>query len=286
MPAKLTYETVKKRVRDSGYELLTPKSEYENTRSRVKYKCLNCGSTSETNCNNLLNQNEGYCDSCSPGRTDHKVEFTDEEKQQIISDYGDKFIVDIADEFDVSGVLIRRRLQEWDVELMSENEIAERRVKKYGPTPGFEGKSHSEESKQAISKSLKDAYESGEKDAVNGHSKYFETDTGIVQGRYELVYLYLNNNLELPSLGIETPHGIYIPDFEAEDYYVEVKSEFTLEVAKGEREGLDGKLDDTQWKKIQWVDKNKKPVEVEVISRETMRSHISKAKNTLVSSVT
>lgn len=66
----------------------------------------------------------------------------------------------------------------------------------------------------------------------------------------------------------KTPHGQYIPDFDFGDRFIEIKSDFTLKVCKGEMPKTDGTYSNEQWKKIQWVDGNVKPVEIIVIDKD------------------
>lgn len=100
-----------------------------------------------------------------------------------------------------------------------------------------------------------------------GKSKYYETVVGQVQGTYELDFInqLVKNNLELPKKpnGIITPYGDSYPDFEFEDYFVEIKSSWTYKVLIGEVKGLSDKKDH-QLEKFQWIHNNVKPVIIRI----------------------
>lgn len=88
--------------------------------------------------------------------------------------------------------------------------------------------------------------------------KFFQVANIRCQGTSEKYYIeYLvKNNLLLPikPRGISTPLGYYFPDFEFEDYYVEIKSPYTYEVLKKEN--------NIQYLKIKWVANNFKPIKI------------------------
>lgn len=107
---------------------------------------------------------------------------------------------------------------------------------------------------------------------------------GKVIGTYEVAYLQklLHNKKELPSIvkkRYKTPFGTYMPDFEFDDRFIEIKSEFTLKVAKGKEKMVNGKFSDNQWKKITWLSENKKFVEIIVIDKKEAKFYFEKAKN-------
>lgn len=284
---RLTYDTVKQKALDCGCKILTSKSDYENTRTRVKYKCLNCGSISETVAGNLYGDGRnGYCMNCRPKGGEDKIEFSDEEKKEITKRYknGD-FITDIVEDYRGSWPIISRVIEESEeVYKKSYSEISKLTIEKYGATPGFSGKSHSEESKRKISKGVQKAHRNGELEVNGGNCEFYETVIGKVQGRYEVAYIQsnLDNKPEIPKNPVETPFGFYYPDFEYEEKYIEVKSPFTLEVCKGDRKGRSGEKDNTQWKKIQWTDENKKEVEVVVLEESKVSSLFQQAKKEVI----
>lgn len=114
-----------------------------------------------------------------------------------------------------------------------------------------------------VSKAMKDYWENNREAAslavalnapLGGRCKFFEVEGLRAQGRYELAYILnrINNGLELPKKAktITTPYGFYTPDFEFIDFYVEVKSTYTIKTCK--KSG--------QMERIKWVDKNIKDV--------------------------
>jgi hypothetical protein len=73
----------------------------------------------------------------------------------------------------------------------------------------------------------------------SGRCKEFEVEGIKCYGTYEKKYIeiLINNNLQLPikpKCSINTIYGKYTPDFEFDDFYVDVKSIFTYKVLIGE----------------------------------------------------
>jgi hypothetical protein len=99
-----------------------------------------------------------------------------------------------------------------------------------------------------------------------GKSLFYETPVGKVQGKVELFYIeqLIKEGRELPKKpkGIKTPNGYYFPDFEYEDRFVEIKSNFTHDVFNGIEPNYNGELNTKQKEKATWVSKNIKQVEV------------------------
>jgi hypothetical protein len=92
----------------------------------------------------------------------------------------------------------------------------------------------------------------------------------------------LHNKKELPNIvkkRYKTPFGTYMPDFEFDNRFIEIKSEFTLNVAKGKEKMSNGKYSDNQWKKIMWLSKNKKFVDVIIIDKDDAKKYFKDAKN-------
>ena len=123
-----------------------------------------------------------------------------------------------------------------------------------------------------ISKSGIEAWDKEDRLPVLGKSRTFNTKIGKVLGSYEVAYLQrlINEGGDLPKPNrkkIKTPHGYYVPDFDFGDRFIEIKSEFTLQVCKGEMPQTNGDYSDEQWKKIQWINENKKPVEIIVLEK-------------------
>jgi hypothetical protein len=92
------------------------------------------------------------------------------------------------------------------------------------------------------------------------YCKFYEVDGLRIQGRWELAYILNLKALGLPlptkSKIILTPTGAYTPDFEFDDYFVEVKSAYTIRTCRT----------NGQFEKIKWVSNNIKKVRIVLIT--------------------
>jgi hypothetical protein len=87
------------------------------------------------------------------------------------------------------------------------------------------------------------------------------------QGKKELRFLKecIRYKKPLPSKPkrIKTPYGYYTPDFEYKDKFIEIKSLGTFKVCLGyESYKKIGKPSDKQFRKIKWVAKYVKPINI------------------------
>jgi hypothetical protein len=106
--------------------------------------------------------------------------------------------------------------------------------------------------------------------------KYMETHGYDVLGYTEKRYIeyLIKENKSLPikeiRAGETTPYGIYFPDFDFGDYYVEIKSEWTYKIYNEEN--------NNQRKKLEWTNNNVKQVKilVENKSGQFIEKHIIK----------
>lgn len=73
----------------------------------------------------------------------------------------------------------------------------------------------------------------------------------------------------LDKIFVKTPFGIYHPDFEFKDRYIEIKSTYTKEIFLGEKENINGEYTKKQFKKIQWINQNIKPIEIIIMDSNT-----------------
>lgn len=102
-----------------------------------------------------------------------------------------------------------------------------------------------------------------------GKSKWFEYNGIKAQGTYELYYL-MNlsieelDNIKTKRRWINTPFGKYMPDFEFEENFVEIKSEYTLSAE--------------QFKKIEWVSENVKEVLIIIYEQKEIEKFFKKIK--------
>lgn len=87
------------------------------------------------------------------------------------------------------------------------------------------------------------------------------------QGKKELQYIKeckrYNRPLPKKAPTQQTPFGEYTPDFEYTDRFIEIKSLHTFMVSTGftNYRGR-GVISDLQWRKIKWVAKNIKPIDI------------------------
>ncbi len=201
---------------------------------------------------------------------DYKWIVSDKEKQQIIDLYLNKKrgIQFISDKLGITWQNVKSVLKESNIKEWSRSELIKSNLEHYGVSEKFTflGRKHKKQSKEKISQKL---FKNCNRTVTGSKSKFLNTIIGQVQGSYEVAYLQklLKNGLTFPKTGgkVETPIGLYFPDFEFDDRFVEIKSPFTWKVCKGEEKNLKGVKNDVQYKKIQWVDKNIKPVEVIIL---------------------
>lgn len=215
----------------------------------------------------------------------HKGHFTKDEQREIIRLYteenrGKKYIGSLYGRSDHN---LNYWLRQWGVPSLPRSTVSKKIRQVYGPTPGFSGRKHSTESRKQISTSGKESWERLGREARIGKSRTYKTIIGNVLGRYEVAYLQKlqEENQPLPKLcrkRHKTPHGSYMADFEFQDRLIEIKSPFTLKVAKGQYARSDGVLSDCQWKKIDFVNKNIMPVEIIVLEQQEAMRLFTRAK--------
>jgi transposase-like protein len=208
--------------------------------------------------------------------TQHKDEVID---LYVNKKYGKQTIAKI---YGVSDNNVSYWLKQWEIPNNKRTDIQKAWSERHGPTTGFKGKSHKQETKLKVSKSVKKAYSEGRHIGNYARSRIFDTLIGKVLGTYEVAYLQklLSNNEELPKIfnsRIKTPFGTYKPDFEYPDKFIEIKSQFTLDLANGKYPELKTKDNQSQLNKIKWVVENIKPVEIIVLSKKEVLELFSKA---------
>jgi len=231
--------------------------------------CPKCNSimsySKKSNLNKSL-KNNSVCKSC--------VEWTDERKNKL-SKARKKYLENLTDEEKKEQIdKMSNSLKElW-------NSKTEVELEKWKETVSFTSKKRwqNEQYKNKLKKSIKNSWASLTEDEkqlrINkslengaGNCDYFCEDGYKVQGHTEKRYIKFlkQNNLNLPiqrnRKGIQTPYGIYFPDFEFENYYVEVKSTYTFSKLIN-RLSYDGKKDNKQFDKILWISKNIKEIKI------------------------
>lgn len=97
-----------------------------------------------------------------------------------------------------------------------------------------------------------------------GRCKFYKIENLIVQGKYEL-YFAMNSELDLiKPKAIKTPFGLYTPDFEVDEYFIEIKSTITFKNC----------IKSIQYKKIKWVRNNIKNVKIIVLNENKVYSFL------------
>lgn len=105
-----------------------------------------------------------------------------------------------------------------------------------------------------------------------GVCKFYEIGGLECQGTYEKFYIekLIKENSELPKKGetIKTPYGTYNSDFSNSKSLIEIKSHYTYDVLIGKKiSRFTKKKEIKQYKKIKWVNKNVKPVDIIVVDK-------------------
>lgn len=134
------------------------------------------------------------------------------------------------------------------------------------------GKKRTEVVRQKIKNGLRNFVQSGKRKQTGGICKEYTVNGIKCQGTYEKFYIekLLNEKKEIPmNCGpIKTPYGLYYPDFLYRDTFIEIKSDYTYEIMLGNlMNRFTKKFDDTQFKKIKWVNENIKPIEIFVVDK-------------------
>lgn len=130
------------------------------------------------------------------------------------------------------------------------------------------GKEQSNETKIKRAKTRENKAAKGE--SLGLKSKFYKVGDFMCQGKSEKAYIenLYAKNLPLPlkrGTFVETPFGVYHPDFEFEGYFVEIKSEYTYKIYIGEINNIDGVLSTIQKQKLEWTSQNVKEVKIIVL---------------------
>lgn len=96
------------------------------------------------------------------------------------------------------------------------------------------------------------------------------------QGTYEKFYIEFlieqNEDLPIGKESIETPYGMYYPDFTFGYKVIEIKSQYTYDILIGlKRNKYTGDFDSIQYDKINWVNENVKPVDIIVVDKKNKK---------------
>lgn len=120
---------------------------------------------------------------------------------------------------------------------------------------------------------------SGNRKQTGGICKRYDVGGITCIGTYEKHYIerLISNNSELPitNQSINTPYGVYYPDFTYKHKHVEIKSDYTYDMLIGVKPNRwTGMVDTTQYDKIKWVHHNISPVEIIVVDKRNNKLNI------------
>jgi hypothetical protein len=135
--------------------------------------------------------------------------------------------------------------------------------------------SRSENAKAIKKKQVITRIKNNGKYLVKGRCKEYTVNDIKCYGKYEKMYIehLISENMILPKnveYSIDTEYGTYTPDFEFEDFYVEVKSIFTYDVLLGKNSYSTNKYNpeiQPQLYKMQYISKNIKPVKIALVEK-------------------
>jgi predicted DNA-binding protein YlxM (UPF0122 family) len=134
------------------------------------------------------------------------------------------------------------------------------------------GKKRSERVINILKTAQQNYSKSGKRKQTGGVCKKYIVNGIECQGTYEKFYIekLIKEEQILPSnsISFETPFGVYYPDFSFNNKLIEIKSDYTYEVLLGNQiNRYTKKIDKTQYRKIKWVNKNIKPVEIIIVDK-------------------
>lgn len=249
-----------KEVNFSEEEIETIKDMYIND----GLSCRKIGSefnVSRTPIEKLL-KNEGLLRN---GNSDGKrIELTNNQKKEIVSLYinENKSSPSIANKLGFSEGFINKFLNKKGVMRTKGEGIS---LVKKGVKLPYSTKLNMKKAQQKLAKS-------GRRKQTGGYCKFYYVNGIKCQGTYEKWYLeyLLNNDFGLPCSAniVDTPYGVYYPDFEFNDRLIEIKSDYTYRVLIGEkRNKFTNDFDTNQYDKILWTTENIKPVEILIVDK-------------------
>ena len=134
------------------------------------------------------------------------------------------------------------------------------------------GKKRSDSVKNILKLAQQKFAKSGMRKQTGGICKSFMIEDLSCDGTYEKFYIekLISENKELPKKceSVNTPFGVYYPDFDYKKTYIEIKSDYTYEILLGKKKNRwSNKIDTNQFEKIKWVNSNVKPVQILVVDK-------------------
>jgi transposase len=134
------------------------------------------------------------------------------------------------------------------------------------------GKPLPEKIKKNMSIAQQNLSKSGNRKQTGGICKTYLIENIICQGTYEKFYIekLISENKEIPNNAetVNTPFGVYYPDFSFQKKLIEIKSDYTYDVLVGKKVSrFTKKIETLQYEKIKWVNLNYKPVDILIIDK-------------------
>ncbi len=193
-----------------------------------------------------------------------KIILSEKEKNNIKDLYlnNNKNCVEIAKELGLTNYFIDKYLCSVDY----------RRTKGDANSLYRTGKKLSKNIKDNMSLAQQKLAKSGKRKQTGGVCKTYIINGLECQGTYEKFYLekLINDNIILPykSESINTPYGVYYPDFTYGDRLIEIKSDYTYDILVGDKiSRFTKKISTLQYDKIKWINNNIKPIEILIIDK-------------------
>lgn len=134
------------------------------------------------------------------------------------------------------------------------------------------GKKRTEEVCKILKIAQQTLAKSGNRKQTGGACKKYIINGIECTGTYEKFYIEKliidGQKTPINSESVNTPYGVYYPDFLNDETYIEIKSDYTYDVLIGRKiNRWTKKIDTTQLKKIKWVNENIKPVDILVVDK-------------------
>jgi hypothetical protein len=213
-----------------------------NKKSKIQYKtCQKCSFNDE-----YKNKMSKSC----KGKPGHK--WTDEEKEKISkANKGNKSWCKGLTKETSESLMNMSNKKKGDNNPTKRLDVRNKISKSKKGKPGHKW---TEEQKKNASIKYKERLERGEL-GKNPKCNWFNYKGIKAQGRSELKWLKNNYDLIIKKKRsfISTPHGIYIPDFETNNYLIEIKSSWTYNILLQDKNKLD---------KLNFINLNIKPLKI------------------------
>ena len=193
-----------------------------------------------------------------------KIELNDEIKEKIKHLYLNEF----KSPFEIS-IMVNLNISFIDKYLTNSGY---RRNKSESISLTQKGKKRTEEVCKILKIAQQTLAKSGNRKQTGGVCKKYIINGIECTGTYEKFYIEKliieGQKLPINSESVNTPYGVYYPDFFNGKTYTEIKSDYTYDILIGRKiNRWTKKIDTTQLKKIKWVNENIKPVDILVVDK-------------------